>query len=109
MPDDHGRPLRRILLYSSHGRHLLECRHELPLRFTAYGPTTPKSHARCDKCGRGEPADFTVDQVDELLEAAGVLAENRAAISVIACARGRRPRPADTRQGELFRGRDRGR
>ena len=106
MPDDRGRPLRRILLYSSHGRHVLECRHELPLRFTAYGPTTPKSHARCDKCGHGEPPTFTPEQLAELLEAAGVLATTRAQVAALE----RRPRGrGDTRQGELFRGPDRGR
>lgn len=66
-----GEPLRDVLLWEAHGRHLLECGHLRRFRFTAYGPTYP-ARARCADCGRG------LAQLDGQALAARVLAEMEA-------------------------------
>jgi hypothetical protein len=51
-------PLRAVLVYDSHGRHVLECGHTRDFRYTAYGPTFP-ARAHCHGCRDGEPVTYT--------------------------------------------------
>lgn len=64
-------PLRRVVLWSSRGLHVLECGHELGLRYTAYGMAQDQRRCRCSKCSHGQPRDFTPEQVRQMIAEAG--------------------------------------
>ena len=61
------KPLRKVMVHESHGRHLLECRHRLPIKMSAYGPSYP-ARARCLACAEGWPVDVSDDELNQALK-----------------------------------------
>lgn len=61
-----ARPKRRILIRSEKGRHVLECRHQLPLRLTAYGQPIGQRMARCEWCRDGAPPFYSLAEVADM-------------------------------------------